>query len=219
MSGCVFTCRQWNQHLLRIVSCWTGHHITCVYHVAPEESVKAVRHYSSSWPPPLPVYLCDAAHYWIYLLWPTYVVKGPSAPLSTSLSVCSHLLYTEFPNLQMDLCVGFCSSLQDKSVLQRTQTLKWNQFQVANAGCQYGSVVRGDKAIYGGDRRWERLAFLSPLVPVRGPETAILFRNRSEDTHTHKDLKVNTIKPHLSAGNIKSIPFLLAVHLFSFSWH
>lgn len=69
----------------------------------------------------------------IYVMWliiesicSTYVIK--SSPehlpvcLSAQLSVC--LLHAEFSNLQIDLCVGFCSSLQDKSIPQRTQTLK-----------------------------------------------------------------------------------------------
>lgn len=137
---------------------------------------RALRHYAfPSAPPPLSECIYVMAHYLIYLFYlcnqkpissPERSPVCHSARLSVRLSVCSRLL--RFGNFQTDLCVGLCSFLQDKSIPQRTQTLKWNPFQVANAGCQDRSVAGGDKAIYGEDRRWEILALaFSPCPCLR----------------------------------------------------
>lgn len=77
-------------------------------------------------------------------------------------------------------------------------------------------MAGGDKAIYGEDRRWERLAFLSPSVPsqrVLGPP---FYLETDLRTWTHEGLKINKPKPHLSAVNIKSFPFLHTIQLFYF---
>lgn len=168
-------------------------------------------------PPPLSERIYVMAHYLIYLFYSCNQkpISSPerspvchSAQLSVRLSVCSRLL--RFGNFQTDLCVGLCSSLQDKSIPQRTPTLKWNPFQVANAGCQDRSVAGGDKAIYGEDRRWSLSEVLRP---------PFYLETRFVDMCAHKDLKINTVEAHLSAVNTKSIPSLLAFHLFSLFSH
>lgn len=127
------------------------------------------------------------------------------------------LLHGEFPNLQMELCAGFCSPLQYKSIPQRTQTPKWNQFQIANAGCHYRSVARRDKAIYGEDRRWERLAF-SPHLSLSEILRLPFYLETNLRTQTYRPLGEHIQAPSVSSQH-KFHPFLLAIHSFSFYSH
>lgn len=63
-----------------------------------------------------------------------------------------------------------------------------------------------------------RSSFL-PLSLSEVPTPPFYLDTRSVDMCAHKDLKINTVESHLTAVNTKSIPSLLAFHLFSLFSH